>query len=128
MSRVQEFSKGLIDLAERISNVDDAARGKHRRRTTGTTRWLVLPATGAGLYALVRSSLDSNEARDVIDKAKTRASELPSDLMKAVRQVAQTEKQTPQRSVGGKATQTAGSRTGSRRRRQGSARKTTSRT
>jgi hypothetical protein len=126
MSRVQKFSEGMIDLAERIADVDDAARGKRRRGATGTTRWLFLPATGAGLYALVRSNFGSSEAREVMDKAKTRASELPSDLMKTVRQVAQ--KQTPQRSAGSQPAQKASNRTGDRRRQRASARKTTSRT
>jgi hypothetical protein len=125
MSRVQKFSKELIDLAERISDVDDAARGKRRRGATSTTRWLFLPATGAGLYALVRSNVGSREAKDVVDKAKNRASELPGDLMKAVRQVGQ--KQTSQKNAGQTA-QKASNRTGSRKRQQGSARKATSRT
>lgn len=125
MSRVQKLSERVIDLAERLSDVDEAARGKRRRGATGTTRWLFLPATGAGLYALVRSNVGSNGAKNVMDKAKTRASELPSDLMKAVRQVAQ--KQAASKSAGGQTARTASNRTGGRRR-QSAARKTTSRT
>jgi hypothetical protein len=48
-------------------------------------RWVILPAAGAGLYALATSRSFSRRASGVIDEAKTRATELPDDLMKRAR-------------------------------------------
>ena len=86
---VQGLAERVIDLAERISDVADAAAGKHRRRPSVFTRWLVLPATGAGLYALAKSDFFSQQAKIVVDEAKTLASELPDDLVNSVRQASQ---------------------------------------
>jgi hypothetical protein len=66
----------------------DAAQGRHRRVGSTLTRWVVLPASGAALLALARSNYVSRQAKDVIGGAKSRASELPDDLMSRVRQVA----------------------------------------
>jgi len=88
MSGIQKFSSHVIDYAERLSNMADAAEGKHRHRGAGTTRWLLLPASGAALYALLRSDSFSRQAKEVVDEAKTRASELPDDLVSRVRQTA----------------------------------------
>jgi hypothetical protein len=88
MDGVHRFSDSVIDLAERLSNVADAAAGnppaKGRNGGAGTTRWVLLPAAGAGLYALVKSDFFSRQAKGVVDEAKTRASDLPNDLMKRV--------------------------------------------
>ena len=86
MAGIHKFSSQVIDYAERLSDVADAAQGKHRRRGGGMTRWLVLPASGAALYALLRSDTFSRQAKEVVDEAKTRASELPEDLVTRVRQ------------------------------------------
>jgi hypothetical protein len=59
------------------------------RRGSFGTRWLLLPAAGAGLYALATSGAFSRQAKDIMDQAKTRASELPDDLMSGVRQTSQ---------------------------------------
>jgi hypothetical protein len=86
MSGIHRFSSQVIDYAERLSNMADAAEGKHRHRVGGTTRWLLLPASGAALYALLRSDSFSRQAKEVVDEAKTRATELPEDLAARVRQ------------------------------------------
>jgi hypothetical protein len=83
---IHKFSEHVIDLAERLEDVADAANGKGIRRGSFGARWLILPAAGAGLYALATSGSFSRQAKDVMDQAKTRASELPDDLMKGVRQ------------------------------------------
>lgn len=86
---IQGFAERVIDLAERMSDVADAAAGKRRRRPSAFTRWLVLPGTGAGLYALAKSDFFSQQAKTVVDEAKTLASELPDDLVNSVRQASQ---------------------------------------
>jgi hypothetical protein len=48
-------------------------------------RWIALPASGAALYALVRSEYFSRQAKEVIDEAKSRAAELPDDLVTRIR-------------------------------------------
>ena len=86
---VQGFAQRVIDLAERMSDVADAAAGKNRRGPSALTRWLVLPATGAGLYALAKSDFLSKQAKIVVEEARTLASELPDDLVTSVRQASQ---------------------------------------
>lgn len=114
MSGIHKLSSQVIDYAERLSAVADAAQGKHSQRSRAT-RWLLLPASGAALYALVRSDSFSRQAKGVVDEAKTRASELPEDLVARVRET-----------TGG----TAGRSTGQngRRTRPSAARKTSTRT
>jgi hypothetical protein len=85
MADIHQISEQVIDYAERAADVADAAKGKGRSNAVGT-RWLVLPAAGAALYALIRSDFVSRSAKAVAGEAKTRASELPDDLMKTVRQ------------------------------------------
>ena len=53
MADVHKLSERVIDLAERSSAVADAAQGKGVRRRGVPTRWILLPAAGAGLYALM---------------------------------------------------------------------------
>jgi hypothetical protein len=84
MGRIQDFSEHVTDYAERLSNMADAAEGKHPRGRT--SRWLLLPAAGAAVYALVKSDAFSRQAKGMMDEAKTRASELPEDLVARVRQ------------------------------------------
>jgi hypothetical protein len=81
MNDVQNFSKHVIDYAERLADIADAAEG-HGRRKMGLTRWLILPAIGAGIYAFVTST----RTKGVVDEAKAKATELPDDLAKRVRQ------------------------------------------
>jgi hypothetical protein len=86
MADIHKFSKRVVDLAERLEDVADAANGKGIRRGSFGTRWLILPAAGAGLYALATSGSFSRQAKGVMDQAKTRASELPDDLLSRIRQ------------------------------------------
>ena len=86
MARVQKFSSQMIDYAERLSTMADAAEGK--RQKPGAARWLLLPASGAALYALVKSDSFSRQAKGVMKGAKTRAAELPDDLLARVRETA----------------------------------------
>ena len=88
MNGIHKFSAQVIDYAERLSDVADAAQGKNHsyRHTASAKRWLLLPASGAALYALVKSDSFSRPAKEVIDDAKTRAAELPEELIGLVRQ------------------------------------------
>jgi hypothetical protein len=85
---IQKFSEQVIDYAERVSDMADAAQGRRHRAGAKLTRWALLPASGAALFALVRSNYVSRQAKEVVEGAKSRASELPDDLMSRVRQVA----------------------------------------
>jgi hypothetical protein len=85
MAAIQRISSQVIDYAERLALMADAAEGKGRNRGRAT-RWLLLPASGAALYALVRSDSFSRQAKEVMDEAKTKATELPDDLVARVRQ------------------------------------------
>jgi hypothetical protein len=114
MADIHKLSDRVIDLAERAADVADAAQGKRRTGFSGMTRWVLLPAAGAAVYALVRTEFFARQAKDVVDEAKTRASDLPSDLMKTVRQ-------TPQKPAARSVNQRQ------RRRQTSSARKTTAR-
>jgi hypothetical protein len=89
VAEIQKFSERVIDFAERLSDVADAAEGKGRRRAgggNGTTRWVLLPAAGAGLYALAKSGFLARQTKEIVKEAKARASDLPNDLLNAVRQ------------------------------------------
>jgi hypothetical protein len=128
MADVHKFSERVIDLAERLQGVADAAEGKGNRGGGGiSAKWLLLPAAGAGLYALVTNNSVGRHAKDVMDQAKTRAAELPDDLMSRVSQASQPQPQPqPQRSrsTAGSSRKTGGA--GSSRRKKSSARKSTS--
>jgi len=86
MGTIHEFSDDVIDFGERLSDVADAVSGKGRRSSNGRMRWVLLPAAGAALYALIKSDLVARKAKGVVDEAKSRAADLPSDLMNSVRQ------------------------------------------
>lgn len=119
MASIQKFSDQVIDYAERLSNMADAAEGKSRRGAATGARWLILPAAGAGLFALVKSEFITRQAKGVMEEAKTRASDLPEDLLSHVRQTAQ--KSGPNGTQ--RSRQTSSARTTSASRRAGSARK-----
>jgi hypothetical protein len=131
MADVHKLSNQMIDVAERLSNVADAAAGKRMTKTTsGWSGWVILPAVGAGIYALVRSDFVSQQAKGVVDEAKARASDLPNDLMKSVRRATQNQSSgrnatTQKSSSRNTGTRTRGSSGRSRPRRSTSARKTT---
>jgi hypothetical protein len=130
MADVHHFSERVIDLAKRLQDVADAAEGKGNRGGGGiSAKWLLLPAAGAGLYALVTNNSVGRHAKGVVDQAKTRAAELPDDLMSRVSQASQPQPQPqpqPQRSrsTAGSSRKTSGA--GSSRRKKSSARKSTS--
>jgi hypothetical protein len=86
MNGIHKFSAQVIDYAERLSDVADAAQGKNHRQAGSAKRWLLLPASGGALYAIVKSDSFSRQAKDVMDDAKTRAAELPEELIGLVRQ------------------------------------------
>jgi hypothetical protein len=86
---VHEFSDRVIDLAERLSNVADAAAGNHKADGMVAKRWLLLPAAGAVLYAVAKSDFVTSRAKGALDGATTRASELQDDLLETVRQTPQ---------------------------------------
>ena len=86
MGDIHKFSEYVIDLAERLDGMADAAKGKGTGSGGLRARWLVLPAAGAGFYALAKSGSVSRQAKVVMNQAKTRASELPEDLVGRVRE------------------------------------------
>jgi hypothetical protein len=86
MASIHRFSERVIDYAERLADISDAAQRKRRRGTGPLTRWMVLPVSGAALYAVARSEFFARQAKGVLGEAKTIATGLPDDLMTAVRQ------------------------------------------
>jgi hypothetical protein len=86
MADINRFSEQVLDIAERFADVVDAAQGKGIRKGGIGARWLLLPAAGAGAYALMTSGAFTRQARGVLNDAKERASELPEDLLGRVRQ------------------------------------------
>ena len=92
MADAHKLSEHVIDMARRFEDVVDAAEGKGNRGSSGIgTKWLLLPAAGAGLYALMTSNSVGRHAKGVLDQAKSRAAELPDDLMNRVRHTSQTQ-------------------------------------
>ena len=86
MADIYRFSERVIDLAERLEDVADAAKGKGNRKGSLGTRWLLLPAAGAGLYALATSGSFSRQAKGVMNQAKVRATDLPDELLGRIQQ------------------------------------------
>jgi hypothetical protein len=86
MAEVQKFSKHVIDAAERLADVADAVEGKGLRKRNTGARWMLLPAAGAGLYALVTRPSFPRQAKGVLRQAKARASDLPDELLGRVQQ------------------------------------------
>jgi hypothetical protein len=84
MADIDRFSARLIDLAERFADVTDAAQGRGNRQGGIQARWLLLPAAGAGLYALGARGAFRGQAKSVLKQARERAAELPDDLMSRV--------------------------------------------
>jgi hypothetical protein len=129
MAGIQRFSSQVIDYAERLSEMADAAEGKHQQTNSKMSRWVLLPASGAALYALVRSDFFSQRAKDVMGEAKTLASELPDDLMARVKQSGQrtsSQNGSQRPSTGTSRTRSSSARRTSSSRKRSSARKTAS--
>jgi hypothetical protein len=124
MADAHKLSERMIDMARRFEDVVDAAEGKGNRGSRGIgTKWLLLPAAGAGLYALMTSNVVGRHAKGVLDQAKNRAAELPDDLMNRVRQTSQTQ---GARSNGGTTRRRSSPRRSNSTRKGSSARKSTS--
>lgn len=85
MGSITKLSEQMVDLAERFESVTHAAQGGSRNRGL-RARWLVLPAAGAGLYALATSGAFARQAKSVVTQAKDRASDLPEELLNRVQQ------------------------------------------
>ena len=100
MADAKKMSEGLVDMAERFADVVDAAQGRGARKASGGAKWLILPAAGAGVYALATSSSAfARRTRNLMSRAKDRATDLPdSDLFGRVKEVTGTEQSTPSRS------------------------------
>jgi hypothetical protein len=86
MASMDKLSQQLIEVAERVADVNDAAKGRGLRHRGTPTRWVMLPALGAGLYALGTRVSISRHAKSVLDQAKDRASDLPQDLLGRVQE------------------------------------------
>jgi hypothetical protein len=110
MADIRKFSERTIDLAERLADVADAAEGKRSRRGGMRASWLILPAAGAGLYALVTSGFLARQAKEVLDEAKSRASELPDDLARRAGEFGGRQTSGRQQASGSKRTKTSRSR------------------
>jgi hypothetical protein len=93
MAEVKKMSEGLIDMAERFADVVDAAQGRGARKAGNGAKWLILPAAGAGVYALATSSSAfARRTRKLMSRAKDRATDLPdTDLIGRVKEVTGTE-------------------------------------
>jgi len=124
VASIQKLSAQVIDYAERVSEIADVAQGKHQRAGR-TTRWLLLPASGAALYALIKSDSFSRQAKDVMDEAKSRASELPEDLLTRVRQSASSKNGSQSNSSTTRSRSTGSARKTTASRKRSPARKTT---
>jgi hypothetical protein len=117
---IHEFAERVTDLAERMADVADAAAGKRRRHPRAATQLLLLPAAGAGLYALAKSEFFGQQAKTIVDEAKTVASDLPSDLMNTVRQASPTPGSSTATRNSSTSAKRRTTRSGGQRRRQGS--------
>lgn len=106
-----------VDWAVRLENSSRASKDK-TARAGGAGRWLLLPAAGAGLYALATSGSFSRQAKDVMDQAKT----LPDDLIGRLRQTTQKPTESETRSSTGNGSRERRSQT--RARKSGTRRKT----
>src|ERR671910_274388 len=96
MADVNRFSEGLIDMAERFADVVESAQGHGPRKAGGGAKWLILPAAGAGAYALATSSSSlARQTRKLMSRAKDRATDLPdADLFGRVKEVTGVEQST----------------------------------
>lgn len=83
---MHKFSRQMIDLAQRLDAITDAVEGKATGRAGRGTRWVLLPAVGAGIYALATNGSFARRTRGAVEQVKARAADLPEDLLKRVRQ------------------------------------------
>lgn len=97
MADAKRVSEGLIDVAERFADVIDAAQGRGARKGGPGARWLILPAAGAGAYALATSSSSlARQARKAMRGAKDRVTGMPdADLLGRVKEFTGQAEQSP---------------------------------
>ena len=103
MADVNRFSERLIDAAERFADVVDSAQGRGARKNgSGGAKWLLLPVAGAAAYAVVTgSSSVARQTRQLLVRAKDRATDLPdADLLGRVQEATGREQQSRSRSSG----------------------------
>jgi hypothetical protein len=110
MKDFNKLSKQAADVAERVADIADAARGEGPRKSGGGGggRWLLLPVAGAAVYAVARRGSDvPRRARDLLGQVKERVSEGPDlDLLDRVKEVTgagddgQTDRQREEQSAG----------------------------
>jgi hypothetical protein len=117
MADINKFSEQINDLAERLANVADAAKGKDTKTMRPKARWVLLPAAGAGIYALT-SRAYTRQGKSLVDEAKARASDLLDELVSRMDEATGSPNN---RSNHRKSPRTKSSRSGGRRRRKGSA-------
>jgi hypothetical protein len=85
MADLHNVSKQVADVAERLADVADAARGQ-RSRKSGAMRWVVLPLAGAIAYAAAKRRLKGPaRAKDVARGARPEQPDL--DLLGRVKEV-----------------------------------------
>ena len=89
MASIHQLSEQIIDMAQRLDDVAVAAKGKGARKRRLASRWLILPAAGAGFYALATSGAFTRQAKGVVDQARARASDLPDDLRSRIHDASQ---------------------------------------
>ena len=82
MADLHKLSKQVADVAERLGDVADAARGQRSRRS-GAMRWVVLPLAGAVAYAVAKRGL-KGQGKDVAREARRTPD---SDLLGRVKDV-----------------------------------------
>jgi hypothetical protein len=85
VSDIKRLSEQIVVVGERLGNVADAVDGNDRK-TMPRARWLLLPAAGAGIYALATSRTLARQAREAVKEARDRASDLPDDLTRRLHQ------------------------------------------
>lgn len=87
MADLHNVAKQVADVAERLADVADAARGQRSRRN-GAMRWVVLPLAGAMAYAAAKRGLDGPAgAKDVAREARRTPEQPDFDLLGRVKEV-----------------------------------------
>jgi hypothetical protein len=116
MADMDRVSRRIVEFAERFADVNDAAQGRGKRLGRKIRpRWLVLPAAGAGLYALGTNGSFLGRAKRVASQAKDHATDLPDTLLTRARETTGTPKSEAARSNGSGSSGRQRSRSGARR-------------
>jgi hypothetical protein len=87
MVDLHKVSKQVADVAERLADVADAARGKKSRRS-GAMGWVILPLAGAMAYAAAKRGLKGQaRAKDAAGEARRTTEQPDFDLLGRVKEV-----------------------------------------